>query len=714
MTQISGWESPRRAGSGQPEHGLGPLVERAEAAVFQGRRAELEAVLARLGDPGLLPGVVSLSGPPGIGKTALVYALGRACRDRGADVAIIDSHDFPHTLPGLWSAVRSACAASGQDGNGIPPEVAVPRRLARPLLLVLDTFEEMRDLEDQLWASFLPSLRGPVLVVLSGRSSASARSPGWRLVTGEIALTALPDDQARLLLADLGVTDGDAADSIVDLAGGSPLLLSVAAEVHRSGAMSGLSDLGIPGEVARSLIARMSRELRRPDVRELLQAASLVRTFDEELLAAMTGDAAAETFDALCDLSVVRVAPAGARVHDVVRQTLSAELRWRAPQRYSRLRRHAAEYLLARRATGDSGQAVPELLHLVGETVGPRRFFADATDRGVCLRPARSADLAELERVCSRGEHNFGWATAQSLRQLRADFTVAMDWFVLATAGDQVVAYSYSLPLDRETLPAVAGARGRYFDALPEPELAAIQQAKPVAPTAFLIAGTVALPSHLSAEPALRLATFTNRHVRAPSVSRSYVLMPQDSVFEPTAVSLGMARRLTGITMYQGEPPADEWILDYGERGFASWVHRSLRLPELDSPLDLVSDDVLAGQVKLALEDLYRPASLKQSPLIGLRCVGPGADRVSGLQGLLLRLLGELSHSGQARDREAAALLRSYYVKRVGSHEVVAQRLGLPRTTFYRRLRHGLELLAAQIRVTEALSVTPTGTESGT
>lgn len=189
--------------------------------------------------------------------------------------------------------------------------------------------------------------------------------------------------------------------------------------------------------------------------------------------------------------------------------------------------------------------------------------------------------------------------------------------------------------------------------------------------------------------------------------------MPHDSPFGATAISLGMSRRLTGIEMPE-EPPADEWILDYGERGFPSWIQRSLNLPEFDSPLDLVPDDVLVGQVKLALEDLYRPASLAQSPLVRLRCIDPGTGLASGLRALLLRLLGELRHAEQARDREAATLLASYYVKRVGSHEVIAQRLGLPRTTFYRRLHHGLELLAGRIRLTEALNGTAGGTESGT
>ena len=707
--RVTGADAALGARSRWRGDGLGRRVETAEAVVFQGRQAELDTILATLATPDRLPGVVSLTGPPGVGKTAFVYALERACRDHdAADVAIIDSRDFPHTFPGLLDAVRAASAPAIQGRASARPD--------RPLLLVFDTFEEMGDVEEQFWGRFLPELHGRVLVLLSGRSSplTGVPSAGWRTLVDEIVLAELPDDQARRLLAHLGVTDTDAVSAIVDLAGGCPLLLCVAAEVYRSGADSGLADPGVPGMIARSLIARMSRELQRSEVRELFQAASLVRTFDEELLTAMVGRVRAETFDALCDLSVVRLTATGARMHDVVRQTVSAELRWRAPERYTRLRRRAAEHLLGRPADTDRQHVVPELLHLVGETVGPRRFFADAIDRGVCLRPARESDLAELERVCRAGTHNFGWRPDQMLRELRADFAVAMDWFVVATAEDRVVAYSYSLPLHRETWAMVASARGGYFSALPADEAAAIRRAPPDKPSAFLIVGTVALESHRSAEPALRFATFTNRHVRAPSVSRSYVLMPHDSPFEATAISLGMSRRLTGSEMPSAEPPAEEWILDYGVRGFPSWVQRSLNLPQHESLLDLMPDDALVGQVKLALEDLYRPASLTRSPLVRLRCLDQGADLASGLRGLLLRLLGELRDSGPPRDREAAALLGSYYVKRVGSHEVIAERLGLPRTTFYRRLHRGLGLLAERIRVTEALSATASGTESGT
>ncbi|HEX6523640.1 MAG TPA: AAA family ATPase [Streptosporangiaceae bacterium] len=691
-------------------HGLGRLVDRAEAAVFQGRQAELAAVLGRLAEPARLPGVMALTGPPGIGKTAVVYALARIC---GTGVLILDSRDFPHTLNGLREAA-----------SRIPAD--------RPSLLVFDTFEEMRDIEDQFWERFLPEVSGPVLVLLSGRHApvAGLRATGWRRVVDELCLAPLPDDQSRRLLADLGVMDEAVATAIVDRLGGNPLLLCVAAEVCRSGGTGELSGIAVPGEIARTLIARMSRELRRPDVRELLQAASLVRTFDEELLTAMIGRDTTDAFDALCDLSVVRMTPAGARVHDVVRQTLAAELRWRAPERYTRLRTRAASYLLARQASSaprpeaqansalrpeaqansEPQSVVPELLHLVGESIGPRRFFAEADDRGVRLRPARDerghSDLAALERICLGGTHNFGWQAGQRLRELRADFPVAAEWFVVASNDGAPVAYSYSFPLHRGTLMAAVAARAGYFDALPASEHAAIANATPHAPAAFLIAGTVTAGSHQSAEPALRLATFTNRHVRCPGVSRSYLLLPQGSPFAATAASLGARRRMTGIELPEGS--ADEWILDYGERGFASWVQRWLNVPGLESVIDQMPDDVLFGEVKLALEDLYRPTSLGESPLVRLRCIDP-ADG-PGLRALLLRLLDGLQQAEPARDREAAALLAAYYVKRVGSHEIIAQRLGLSRTTFYRRLSRGLELLAEQIRMTEALGGTETGT----
>jgi DNA invertase Pin-like site-specific DNA recombinase len=57
----------------------------------------------------------------------------------------------------------------------------------------------------------------------------------------------------------------------------------------------------------------------------------------------------------------------------------------------------------------------------------------------------------------------------------------------------------------------------------------------------------------------------------------------------------------------------------------------------------------------------------------------------------------ELATSEAPRDAEAGQLLAEYYLRRAGSHEVIAERLHLSRPTFYRRLQRGLGLVAERI-----------------
>ncbi len=99
--------------------------------------------------------------------------------------------------------------------------------------------------------------------------------------------------------------------------------------------------------------------------------------------------------------------------------------------------------------------------------------------------------------------------------------------------------------------------------------------------------------------------------------------------------------------------------------------------------------------VRDALERLEDKGTLMVSPLMKLRRIESGSP--TQLRDLLTRVIGEIASSSSAREAEAGALLRDYYVKRVGSQEVVAERLHLSRPTFYRRLHHGWELVAQRL-----------------
>jgi len=97
--------------------------------------------------------------------------------------------------------------------------------------------------------------------------------------------------------------------------------------------------------------------------------------------------------------------------------------------------------------------------------------------------------------------------------------------------------------------------------------------------------------------------------------------------------------------------------------------------------------------VHSALEDLGTPDALGRSPLVRL----PGVSNAGELRALLVDTITELANSSAPRDAEAGRLLLDYYVKRVGSHEVVMERLHLSRAVYYRRLHRGFALIALRV-----------------
>jgi hypothetical protein len=101
--------------------------------------------------------------------------------------------------------------------------------------------------------------------------------------------------------------------------------------------------------------------------------------------------------------------------------------------------------------------------------------------------------------------------------------------------------------------------------------------------------------------------------------------------------------------------------------------------------------------VRAALDDLGTPEALGRSPLAQLPGVTGGGSAAVELRELLVDVIGELAAATSPRDAEAGHLLLDYYVKRVGSHEVIMERLHLSRPTYYRRLHHGFELVANRI-----------------
>lgn len=131
--------------------------------------------------------------------------------------------------------------------------------------------------------------------------------------------------------------------------------------------------------------------------------------------------------------------------------------------------------------------------------------------------------------------------------------------------------------------------------------------------------------------------------------------------------------------------------------GLSSARERSARLEQrmLTSVLEAGQPALPLELIHDALEDLQRPSSpalAKLRAAAGLNLDGPA------LAAALTAAVERATHLDDPRDAEAGRVLREYYLRRVGSHEVVAERLHLSRTTFYRRLHRGWALVAAELQ----------------
>ena len=101
--------------------------------------------------------------------------------------------------------------------------------------------------------------------------------------------------------------------------------------------------------------------------------------------------------------------------------------------------------------------------------------------------------------------------------------------------------------------------------------------------------------------------------------------------------------------------------------------------------------------VRAALDDLGTPEALGRSPLARLPVVSKSDSAAHELRALLVDVIGELAASPSPRDAESGHLLLDYYVRKVGSHELIMERLHMSRPTYYRRLHHGFELVADRL-----------------
>jgi hypothetical protein len=309
------------------------------------------------------------------------------------------------------------CKEIGASESEDPAVVAASLFDGKRMLLVLDGYESFRLLDSWLRQAFLPSLGDNVRTILSSRESPRPVwriAPEWRGLFDSLLLETFSSDVAIECLTSAGVPE-DTARELNRVAHGHPMALSLGSALYFAGGK--MRQTAVTRHQVVEQMAELFLEDADPETKQLVQAASLVRTATAPLLAAMLPEIRTDqALDRLRTLPFVSVGPHGLVVHDAVRGPVTAALKSRDLPRYQAYRTAASQVVrnqYKRAARSDHWRCTADVVYLL-ENENLREAFFPTTESPVSLEPARNADWESILEII----HSFdGPQSSQALEQ---------------------------------------------------------------------------------------------------------------------------------------------------------------------------------------------------------------------------------------------------------------------------------------------------------
>jgi hypothetical protein len=319
---------------------------------FVGRGAELELFRSALAAPDPPFSVLWVVGPGGVGKTTLLGALADEAADLGREPLQLDLRGIEPSPSAFAAEVARLCGLPAD----VPARDALTRR-DRPVLL-LDTVEAALGLEGWLREAFVPALPGGALTVIAGRTrpgEAWRRDAGWQELLRVVSLRNLGREDARRLLERGGVPEA-LHERMLELTHGHPLALSLLLDVVGQEAQPPLELADVPDVVA-ALVESFLAGVPSPRHRRALELAARARFTTAGLLRAAFGEEEGEALFAwLRGLSFVEAGPHGLFPHDLAREVINADLRWRDAAAFADVQGQVRRDVVARLTSRDGAE----------------------------------------------------------------------------------------------------------------------------------------------------------------------------------------------------------------------------------------------------------------------------------------------------------------------------------------------------------------------
>ena len=685
---------------------LSDRISAARRHRFIGRVAEQALFESAISADDLPFNVLHVYGPGGVGKTSLLRQFAEISQSHGAAAYSIDARN---TEPAPDSFLAALSMAMGSNPAESPADVLAQRK-ARAVILV-DTFEKLSPLEDWLRDGFLPRLPESVLVVLAGRNPLSSTwraDPGWQPFLRSVALRNLSPEEGRSYLKQRNLP-ADELQSVLDFTHSYPLALSLVADMYDQRPDFRFMPAAAP-DVIKMLLEQFLQRVPGPAHRAALEACALVRVMTESLLAEMLNmPEPNDLFDWLRSLSFIETRPGGLFPHDLARDALVVDLRWRNPEWYGEMHRRArAHYTQRLQSTNGPEQqlALFDLVFLHRDNPMVRPFFEWQTSGRMLPDMLRDADGSVLLDMVSRLEGpQSAHLAAQLFEQQPENVIVFRDGEGQATGFLTLINLNRLNAADREQDQAFVSA-WRYL----RQRRAPLRAGESATYFRFWMADDTY--QGVSPTQSLIFINMVRHYLTTPGLAFTFIPCADPDFWTEVFAYADLARlpdadfeidgRRFGVYGHdwRATPPA-AWLELLAERETAL-APETIQPPPPEERLVVLSAEEFGDAVINGLREMSRPGGLRDNPLLRSRLVVQRAGSDSGesqrntaLDELLREAVANLQMS--PKDLKYYRAVYHTYVQPAATQELAAELLDLPFSTYRRHLKTGITLVTEML-----------------
>ncbi len=593
-----------------------------------GRASEIELVRVALQAAEPPFSVLYLQGPAGIGKTSLLEVVAEVAADGDATVLRLDGRDLVPSPSAVLGAVRDVLSVPDGDGPILGPDRS-------RLVVLIDTYERLISLDDWLRTKLLPRLPATAVTVLAGRTPpapAWTADPAWRDLLRVVSLRNLDPQESQQYLHACGI-DPAHQDRLVEIAHGHPLGLSLLADVVARGG-DAVADPLTPDLVG-TLLRRFVEVVPGAAHRRALEVCGVARVTTEALLREVLAVADAhDLFEWLRGLSFVESGPDGVFPHELARDALEADLRWRDPDGYKRVFRGVRAHVNGRLRScrGREQQlAISDAKFLFRRVPGVRSPVDWDVWGQHFPEPALAADGPQIVELVDAWEGAASAAIAARWWKLQPE-----GFFVVRGEDGAVSGFLALLDLSRATDADIASDPGARAACGYAERVAPPRPGEAVTQTRFLVDRRVyqGPSATMNAAPILTM----QRWLGTRNLAWDFLTLAEPERWDDYFAAADLPRA-AGADFVVGDRRYGLFAHDFRRVPVDAFLElvteRALALDVTPSPMAVEPPPLLLSQaefdqcVRQALRDLRRPDLLARNPLLRTRLLRERADRGS-------------------------------------------------------------------------------------